>query len=394
MKFDKAIVVVFVTLTSSIVAAQSPFSDVRGNTSLLLNEKGGFAQLKFGEESASFGYRHDLTNYTFLNFDFNVGFDGDQGSIFEGDQLSPNTRFGVTYATNILTNGAEKERLRTLRTAANTARNNDKAVVDRIGKEIKDLESENDLVKKTLDDLHKGFEESVRLEERKRRLNDTQNRNLRKIHQLQQQLVPAKEKLEFSQKVYDLNEKLFLATGRGFAYTAGVRVGGQAASYKLYDHSADFDNAFTDKSFEGYGGTLFLNGYGPYSTFGVSIGWERGNNISDLSLVKVTDTTSVVGPDGVTRTTQRSRSGYRGSYKIVDSNPLRVDYLHRPPGFQDRIGLSLFGRVDLADKHSNFVPGVGVFILQKGAPRGIVGGVVVQFENGRANAAVVAGTSF
>ncbi len=112
---------------------------------------------------------------------------------------------------------------------------------------------------------------------------------------------------------------------------------------------------------------------------GISLGYARENNYTDLPKVDAIDVTTPAVYDSTTRTTESKVSGRAGDYKEFDVFQANADFLWVPPFFARRLGLDLFIRyTNPGEGDDAFEPGIGFFVLQGGAPSRIIGGITAQ----------------
>jgi hypothetical protein len=206
------------------------------------------------------------------------------------------------------------------------------------------------------------------------------------------------------------------------------QTGYKRARYKLLNESGAFADQVRKQSFDGYNVTLGYNALitlaklasirearqqlkmrrdqgealtnvpdGPPQgsiIFGASIGVERRNNVDDLKEIEVEDQTfTSVGGTTQRRAVSRQQV-LSGIYKEFTAVPLNTDVVWHPASLAGRIAFDAFTRSNLGDVNREFVPGVGVFITEKGAPTKVVGGISFSFKDGKARIGLVGGFHF
>jgi hypothetical protein len=313
---------ILVALTA-LSLGQSPFTDGRGKSSLVLPGSGGFAQVEFDKTSAKVGYLRDISGRPdFWGIELSAKLSGDTATLFSNNQLKPDASFKLTLGRRLLT-------FADLLAAA-----------------------------------------------RIRMPNGT---------------YPDPSSPEYAEQKAALVAALVKASNKGYPWVA-LQIEGRAAQYRMYDSTAAFGSQITKQSFEGGSIHGLYNILLPNRLYGVSIGIERGNNVDDLDEISITDRTTVVS-GGVSRIIDQTVKAYDGTFKKVDRAPAGFDAVWWPDG-NSRVAFSVFARDDLRDASASFVPGLGAFLVQQGAPTNVIGGVTLSFKKGKPTAQIVAGYSF
>ena len=132
--------------------------------------------------------------------------------------------------------------------------------------------------------------------------------------------------------------------------------------------------------------------------FGIATGAERRNNLSDLKATSL-QTVVVAAPTGSSTTVVKNQAGYYGSYKVYIGAPIYTDALfYLPakmtvPGFDNRIGVDLFTRSDLAAVNRSASGGIGIFLFKKTDPLTCVGGLTASYDGTKFQVSLTAGIS-
>lgn len=120
--------------------------------------------------------------------------------------------------------------------------------------------------------------------------------------------------------------------------------------------------------------------------FGLASGAERRNNLSDLKQVNL-ETVVVAAPTGGTSSIVKSQAGYYGNYRQYIGAPIYEDALYFFPvwkkkhlGLDNRIGLDILSRSDVAAVNRAGAGGLGIFLLDKKDPYKVIGGVTAIYD--------------
>jgi hypothetical protein len=90
-------------------AAQRIFEDARGESSLFLQNKGGFARINFGNGTARLAYLNAVTtNRFFYGAELTGKLSGDAATLFQSNQATPNTSARLTFGW-LLRNGSKSD---------------------------------------------------------------------------------------------------------------------------------------------------------------------------------------------------------------------------------------------------------------------------------------------
>jgi len=182
-----------------------------------------------------------------------------------------------------------------------------------------------------------------------------------------------------------------------------VRLGvSRSANTLLNPQTTTFAAQVAKRQFTGWSALLSYSaeygrleqGPGIQRLFGFAVGVERRNNASDLKQIDLRDIV-FTSQDGTTsRTGETSRKVLQGDYKESTALVANTDFVFLPPSFDNRLAVDLFTRTT-RDNSTDFRPGMGVFLVQKGAPRKVLGGVSVsRTMGGKAQVDLIAGFNF
>ncbi|MGV3613816.1 MAG: hypothetical protein ACO1SV_00655 [Fimbriimonas sp.] len=398
---------------ASSAAAQSTFQDARGESTLLFN-RGGFAQIAFDKSSARVGFLYDVGTGAFYGFDLTGRLAGDTADLFKSNRLVDDTRVRLTYGFRL-----REPRYEALLRQVNEIRQEADQYADPLREQLDRVAilklSDKDRTDKRMDLEEKAAnasgEEREKLMVRVLRYREidgmtpegresARKASLEKIAQIQDEIAKIETRAQAVQKEAltaqgkdKRRDALFKGNAIGKVYeTLAIQLSGRSASYQFFDGTQPMGSQFSERQFEGWGASVVFNGLIPGARYGLSLGFERDNNIDDLSLRDIMERQTWM-EGGVTRTTERKVSAYVGAYQEVDRAPLRADYVWWPGQFDRRIALTAFGRYDLRDDRS-FRPGVGIFLTKPNAPTSVVGGMTLLFNRGKPEVAIVAGYNF
>lgn len=130
------------------------------------------------------------------------------------------------------------------------------------------------------------------------------------------------------------------------------------------------------------GWNLFIGDW----VFGLASGAERRNNLSDLKQVNL-DTVVVGAPTGGKSNIVKSQAGYYGNYRQYIGTTIYEDALYFFPawkkkhlGLDNRIGLDILSRSDVAAVNRSCAGGLGLFLLDKKDPYKVMGGVTATYD--------------
>jgi hypothetical protein len=130
--------------------------------------------------------------------------------------------------------------------------------------------------------------------------------------------------------------------------------------------------------------------------FGIAAGAERRNNLSDLQTTSL-QTVVVAAPTGSPSSVVKTQAGYYGNYKEYIAAPIYTDALfYLPakmsvPGFDNRVGVDLFTRSDVAAVNRSASGGIGIFLFKKTDPLTCVGGLTASYDGTKFQVSLTAG---
>ena len=148
-----------------------------------------------------------------------------------------------------------------------------------------------------------------------------------------------------------------------------------------------FYNAFFDTARGAGGGQEFL--------LGIAMDYGRRHNVNTLEDAEVCEQTrSLTTTTGSIRTvadcTEVSLGGYETSNRFTAS----IDLLWYQEWSANRVAVAFLGRFDELKNDTPFVPGVGVFITESGAPLRMQGGVTLEVVDEKVRLGVQVGFPF
>jgi hypothetical protein len=174
-----------------------------------------------------------------------------------------------------------------------------------------------------------------------------------------------------------------------------IRVGFYKGQYKLFIPGNDYEDQIQKKDFEGLSVIAFYNIlFRTNIIMGISFGYERQNNYQTLEEVEITDTTTVYEGNGTLRTQSATQKVRKGDYLESNYMLANFDVLWIPGFIGNRIGIDLFGRYDSTKDKKIFKPGIGLFIVQKGAPTKVIGGITFETIEKKLKIGLFAGFNF
>jgi hypothetical protein len=145
---------------------------------------------------------------------------------------------------------------------------------------------------------------------------------------------------------------------------------------------------------------------------GITAGVQRKNNTDSLDTVSVS--TNVLGTlqnNQQLTISENSKSAYLGAYVKYIAAPINVDFIWFPgtnklvkptkdnpqPNKQRyHLGIDIFERSDVGEssKYRYIAPGLGAFLTNPGSPTRPIGGVTVEYKDGKVQASLVTGWTF
>lgn len=160
----------------------------------------------------------------------------------------------------------------------------------------------------------------------------------------------------------------------------GAKLSYTRGEYVLIDKTKPLDEQAGKKSLDAPELALFINALTRGNILaGVQGGIRRTSNYGDLDEVDVIDRTAIGSAGTTERILEKKTSGRSGDYRELMERFVNADLFWVPGCFNNRVGVDGFIRYTYPDQGtSSFEPGVGFFILEKGAPTKIIAGITVQ----------------
>ena len=157
-------------------------------------------------------------------------------------------------------------------------------------------------------------------------------------------------------------------------------------------------SAKVDKtSFDRFRGLVGWNEfYHGKAVFGLVTGAERRNNTGDLTSANLANLL-VPAPIGGTVSIIHDQAGFYGNYKVYIAAPVYEDilvYLPAAPkwlGENNRIGIDLLSRSDLAAANRSALGGVGIYLFNGKDPFKTIGGVSATYDGNKVQFSLTAG---
>ena len=156
------------------------------------------------------------------------------------------------------------------------------------------------------------------------------------------------------------------------------------AKYKLINTNTTYEQQVKSKSFNkinlGLAYNYFLNGN---MIFGIYGGYNRNNNISDLTKLNIEESTIIsTDPTGeIIRTSKEEYTAWKGDFKTINQVLLFIDYVYIPEWLSNRVALSLYSRSNFKSTINQTNGGIGIYLNKKNEPSKIVGGIIYEFED-------------
>lgn len=193
--------------------------------------------------------------------------------------------------------------------------------------------------------------------------------------------APSCDNCEYSPK----NNRLFIDAGYG------------RSSFYLFPTNATLSASVNKTDFDRFRALAGWNLFTGNWVFGFVSGAERRNNLSDLQQVNL-ETVVVAPPLGGTSSIVKSKSGYYGKYRNYIGAPIYEDALFFFPawkkkhlGLDNRIGLDVLSRSDIASVNRGAAGGLGLFLLDKKDPFKVIGGVTAIYDGTKVQLSLTAG---
>lgn len=445
------------SLCASARAQQSAFEDAKGESSVFIKDGGGFTRINATDKSIEFGYVRDRGDERpWFGVDVKGKASGDFASLFSGRTPSPEATVGLTLGKRFLfspshfaiiekcqkdvtaqlqsdmpklTAGAEKEFVAGFKK-------------QRVGEIRKELTGRLEELKST-----------VAEEARKKGLSDIAARGLAAsitpeyVEDEAERQADAEAKQKLVEMRQDASNITALTDAKALADATALcaeedpafarrrtldwlafRVSYSRARYKILNEDAAFADQVRKQNFDGYSATLAYNtlltlgdvgaqkklrkarrdarlnhteppkesskGTDGSLIIGVSFGVKRTNNSDDLDSVELEDEGFASSSGTTKRRGLSKQTVLSGDYKEYIALPLNTDVVYYPGAFEGRMAIDIFTRSDLGGTNREFVPGVGLFITQKGKPTKVVGGISFAYDDGKARIGLVGGFHF
>jgi hypothetical protein len=201
---------------------------------------------------------------------------------------------------------------------------------------------------------------------------------------------------------YILAKRPVVGAGAGPAKEDWLLVDGGygRSSFYIYPTNAAPSTSTAKTSFERFRTILAYNYFaGGDRILGFAAGAERRNNLSNLKSTSQ-QTVVVAGAPGSTSSIVTTQAGYYGNYKVYIAAPIYTDALfYLPgkvmvPGFDNRIGVDLFTRSDLAAVNRGSAGGIGIFLFKKSDPLSSIGGLTASYDGTNFQVSLTAGICF
>jgi hypothetical protein len=128
---------------------------------------------------------------------------------------------------------------------------------------------------------------------------------------------------------------------------------------------------------------------------GVSLGVGRFNNIDSLKTTNFTDNTiTTIGSTEYIASQGGTKTAYVGAYKQYIGVPINADAIWYPGVLGGVVAFDLFARSNIVSTDRYGSPGIGVFLNKKGAPSRPLGGIAVDYRDGKGQVSLVVGWKF
>lgn len=160
------------------------------------------------------------------------------------------------------------------------------------------------------------------------------------------------------------------------------RLGLVGSKIRLVDLERAFAEQVQKKLFTGVSASGSYNRLiGGSTVFSFGAGYERANNVDELTEVEVAVETTRTDPQtGATRKVKSTKTAYQGSYLESNTLPLTLDLFVKPSAVA-LLGLNTFARQILSDGRPKTVIGAGLWILKEKSPAIALGGLVAQLDD-------------
>ena len=427
-------------------AQQSAFEDAKGESSIYLNQGGGFARINATDKSVQLGFTRDTgREKPYFGIDFKGKASNDFASLFSGGKPSPETEVGFTFGKRFFTTKSDAERvtdcinekvgvLLTTGLPKLIEAEKKRFIENKTAKHLKELTVEEGLKQKgpgsIFDKIHsemvasavnrglsppvaKDIADSLtpklveaELARNARELAEDDANNSVGAAEIKDTVVkgvkgPASEACVVDPEVLD---------AKAFDWIS-VRVAYKRARYKLLNEAGAFADQVRKQNFDGYSATFAYNrvitlddlsktglenakGSKGSIIIGASIGVERRNNTDDLDSVDIEDQSFTSSSGTTQRRAVSKQTVLSGAYNEYIAVPLNTDVVWFPGALNSRVAVDFFTRSDLGTTGRKFTPGVGLFLTKEKSPTKVVGGISFSFDQGKPKIGLVGGFHF
>ncbi|HEX8119578.1 MAG TPA: hypothetical protein VF521_20050 [Pyrinomonadaceae bacterium] len=432
------------SLAAAARAQESAFQDAKGETSIFLNDGGGFGRINATDKSIELGFTRDTQREKpYFGVDVKGKASGDFASLFNGGTPSPEAEVGFTVGKRYITMkslaATKKECERT--TAADLLKNGMQKLLDEAKEDFLKR-----MTKKHLDELtkaeggkHQGpgslhaaiRDELIRAAEQKglshavaTDIAETTTPKLVENELARQAKSMAEADAASPAGSREIRDNAVNGVG-GLASQLcakspavlnaraldwlNFRVAYKRARYKLLNTAGAFADQVRKQNFDGYSATLAYNrlmsldnlearerpdGTKGFFIVGVSIGVARRNNADDLDSVELEDESFTSASGTTQRRAVSKQTVLSGEYKQFTAVPLNTDVVWYPGALNSRFAVDFFTRSTLGSTDRKFVPGVGLFLTQEKSPTKVVGGISFSVDDGKGKVGLVGGFHF
>ena len=127
---------------------------------------------------------------------------------------------------------------------------------------------------------------------------------------------------------------------------------------------------------------------------GASIGAGRYNNIDSLKSTNFTANTITTTGSTEYITSQGTKTAYVGPYQQYIGVPINADAIWYPGVLGGVVAFDLFLRSNVVPTDRYASPGIGLFLSKKGAPSRPLGGLAVDYRDGKGQVSLIVGWKF
>jgi len=152
------------------------------------------------------------------------------------------------------------------------------------------------------------------------------------------------------------------------------------------------------RSFNGYSGRLAYNQLRKTAKndflLGISIGLGQFNNLDSLTTTQFT--TNTITTVGSTQyiSSQGAKTTYVGAYQVYTGVPINADAIWYPGVLGGAVAFDLFVRSNVVPTDRFGSPGIGLFLNKLGQPSRPLGGIAVDYRQGKGQISLVVGWKF